>query len=391
MRIVRVVDVIRRIVRDADSTAQSLRETVAGIANQTDLLNRKFEEVVVGIKHQSDLLNRKLDRLIEVVSGRPERSDGASAGAPDALPAPPASAASRSGESETLRQAMERIPLLLADRTYNTSHPEYDARTVRNFPGKILNLDRNCDNPAFRALLRLAKGQKVDDPAWGPVLAAAREEVRSVPHAQETFERQRAVEQYMRELGAKYRAHYVPGWVNLDDALFLYWLVRQARPRTIVQTGVCNGLSSAFMMLALAKNGPDGRLHAIDLPPVFDPNDPAWIVPGKVYGVVIPEGKGSGSLVPDAYRERFALWNGDARELMPRMVDELASIDFFYHDSDHTYDHMMFEFRQARRKLARGGLVVADDISWNASLWDFADEHKVPAYNFKGSVGAAFL
>ena len=38
------------------------------------------------------------------------------------------------------------------------------------------------------------------------------------------------------------------------------------KPRTIVQTGVCNGLSAAFMMLGLVKNGPDGTLHVIDLP-----------------------------------------------------------------------------------------------------------------------------
>jgi hypothetical protein len=113
------------------------------------------------------------------------------------------------------------------------------------------------------------------------------------------------------------------GVVNLDDALFLYWLIRQLKPRTIVQTGVCNGLSAAFMMLALAKNGPDGTLHVIDLPPVFDPKDPAWTEPGKIYGVVIPEGRTTGWLVPDAYRDRFEVWNGDAKDLLPRFRLEL--------------------------------------------------------------------
>jgi predicted O-methyltransferase YrrM len=63
----------------------------------------------------------------------------------------------------------------------------------------------------------------------------------------------------------------------------------------------------------------------------------------------------------------------------------------FYHDSDHTYDHMMFEFRHALRKLTPGGLIVADDISWNAAMWDFADDCGVPSYNIKGAVGAAFF
>jgi predicted O-methyltransferase YrrM len=52
---------------------------------------------------------------------------------------------------------------------------------------------------------------------------------------------------------------------------------------------------------------------------------------------------------------------------------------------------MMFEFREAKRKLRPGGLVVGDDVSWNASVWDFADQYGVPSYNFKGAVGVAFF
>ena len=45
------------------------------------------------------------------------------------------------------------------------------------------------------------------------------------------------------------------------------------------------------MMLGLVKNGDEGTLHVIDLPPLCNPKDLAWTVKGKVYGVVIPEGK----------------------------------------------------------------------------------------------------
>ncbi|MFZ1008138.1 MAG: class I SAM-dependent methyltransferase, partial [Candidatus Sulfotelmatobacter sp.] len=163
------------------------------------------------------------------------------------------------------------------------------------------------------------------------------------------------------------------------------------KPKTIVQTGVCNGMSSAFMMLGLVKNGGDGSLHVIDLPAVFNPKDAGWTVKGKVYGVVIPEGKSSGWMVPDAYRDRFEVWTGDAKVLLPKMVDKVDSIDLFFHDSEHTYNHMIFEFREAKRKLRPGGLIVGDDVSWNASVWDFADQYGVPSYNFKGAVGVAFF
>ena len=412
----KIVDALRRTLGNTDSAAESLRALVAGCANQSDLLNRKFDQViarldnqsgllnrkfdqlvtgldnqsdllnrkfnqiVAGLKNQSDLLNRKFDRLIEGVIRDPEFGNG-TIQAPHALQAPAA----------TLREAMERMPLLIAERTYNTSHPDYDARLVRNFPGHVFNNDKPCTNPAFRALDRLVLEDRVPEQAWDAVLGEALVEVASVPHAAQVFERRSYVERYLSELSRQFHAHYVPGWVNLDDALFLYWLVRQVKPRTIVQTRVCNGLSTAFMMLGLAKNGPEGRLQVIDLPPVFDAQDPAWRIAGKVYGFVIPQGRTSGWLVPDAYRERLDVWNGDAKDLLPRMVEEIDTIDFFYHDSDHSYNHMMFEFQQAKRKLNRGGLVVGDDVSWNASLWDFADEFGVPSYNFRGTVGWRFF
>ena len=280
---------------------------------------------------------------------------------------------------------------MIASKTYNTSHPNYDANLVRNLPGTIFNADKPCNNTVYAELRKLGQGDQVPSQAWDQVLKGALDEAKTVPHAGQVFERRQFIEQYMRDIAKKYRAHYAAGWVNLDDAVFLYWLVRRLKPKTIVQTGVCNGLSSAFMMLALAKNGADGRLHVIDLPPVFDPNDAKWTTPQQVYGVVIPEGRTTGWMVPDAYRDRFEVWNGDAKELMPKLVDKVSSIDMFYRDSDHTYDHMMFEFREAKRKLRPGGLMIGDDISWNASLWDFADQHGVPSYNFKGAVGVAFF
>lgn len=33
--------------------------------------------------------------------------------------------------------------------------------------------------------------------------------------------------------------------------------------------------------------------------------------------------------------------------------------------------------------------MIGDDISWNPSLWDFADQYSVPAYNYKGTMGIA--
>jgi predicted O-methyltransferase YrrM len=296
------------------------------------------------------------------------------------------------GGGETgLRNAKGASPLMFADRTYNTAHLDYEPELVRNFPGKIYNADRPCSNALFLDLRKMARRSAIPDRAWRSVLQEVTKEASSVPGFDQVMERKAYVESYLAELGQRYHSHYVAGWVNPVDAQFLYWVVRHAKPNTIVQTGVSNGLSSAFMMLALAKNGQGGKLHVIDIPAIFDPDDPAWMQKGIVYGVVIPQGKSSGWIVPDIYRDRFEVQIGDAKELLPGLIDRLDKIDMFFHDSDHTYDHMTFEFQQVMRKLAPDGVILADDIGWNASLWDFADKYHIPGYNFRGTIGAAFF
>ena len=167
----RAIDLLKRLVSNADSTANSLKRIdqklnalVAGVANQTELLNRKFDQVIAGLDNQSDLLNRKLNRVIEGIFDQGSAHEGAPgvAGEPQAPPSETA--------SSTLREAMRRIPLLLAERTYNTSHPDYDARVVRNFPGRVFNHDLPCENRAFHALGRLARGNEVADGEWIAVL-----------------------------------------------------------------------------------------------------------------------------------------------------------------------------------------------------------------------------
>jgi predicted O-methyltransferase YrrM len=406
----KLIDVLKRMAGNSDDTAARLREIselqhksydrlseiVAGLDNQSRLLNDKLKELIEGTRNQSSLLNDKLSAIIHrqnlQIEGKllPTR-DGAGDCVDLATIQQRPVSHSGGGPAENLQSALACQPLMVDAKTYNTSHPDYNASVVQNFPGKIFNFEKPCHNNVYAKLRGLAKDDEVPDSVWNQILKDVLEEARSLPHADQVFERRGYIENYMQEITDKYHALYAAGWVNLDDALFLYWLVRNLKPRIIVQTGVCNGLSSAFMMLGLVKNGSDGRLHAIDLPAVFDPRDQAWTEKNKVYGFVIPEGKSSGWMVPDAHRDRFELWTGDAKALLPRMVDQVGSIDIFYHDSNHTYDHMMFEFREAKRKLRPSGLIVADDVSWNKSLWDFADQYGVPSYNFKGAVGVAFF
>ncbi|HEY9792384.1 MAG TPA: class I SAM-dependent methyltransferase [Candidatus Obscuribacterales bacterium] len=294
-------------------------------------------------------------------------------------------------EGSFVSSVWPRNSLLRAPYTYDTTHKDYDANAARNFPNSIINSHMSCRNELFGELLTMSKNGCVPFPVWKKILRDAMKELRRDPYAAEIFKRQRYIEKYFRGARKKHKARYEPGWVNIEDALFLYWLVRRMNPKTIVQTGVANGLSLSVMTLALVKNRSHGRIYAIDYPQVFDPAQAQWTIEGHTYGAVVPEEKTSGWMVPEMYRDRVEVWCGDAKALLPDLVSSVDSIDFFYHDSDHSYLHMMFEFREALRRLSKGGIIVSDDIAWNSSLWDLADEYAVPAYNFRGSMGVAFF
>lgn len=51
------------------------------------------------------------------------------------------------------------------------------------------------------------------------------------------------------------------------------------------------------------------------------------------------------------------------------------SPDIFIHDSEHSYQNMMFEFSWAANNVRPGGLILSDDVSWNDAFEDFLSLH----------------
>jgi hypothetical protein len=53
---------------------------------------------------------------------------------------------------------------------------------------------------------------------------------------------------------------------------------------------------------------------------------------------------------------------GDSRRELPGLMERCAPVDMFYHDSLHTYEHMVWEFGTALPHLGIGGLLASDDV-----------------------------
>ena len=167
-------------------------------------------------------------------------------------------------------------------------------------------------------------------------------------------------------------SRYNTGRLGYEEGIRLYALLRELQPEVAVETGVCNGFSTAFLLLALARND-RGRLYSIDLPEVAGENyEPGTFWEGKG-GAAIPPGKEPGWTIPAELRARWELTTGRSDEQLLRLLERLGPIGFFMHDSEHSYECMAFEFRTAWPAVEPGGLLVADDWNWNDAWSEFCE------------------
>jgi predicted O-methyltransferase YrrM len=123
-------------------------------------------------------------------------------------------------------------------------------------------------------------------------------------------------------------------------------------------------MTSAAILSAMMANG-SGHLYSIDLPALSD----GWA-------------EQTGAAVTPELRARWTYVRGSARRRLPKLIRALGSIDFFVHDSLHTYDNMRFEFGLAWPALRPGGVLIADDIQDSRAF-----DELVPAAPAPGSDG----
>jgi methyltransferase family protein len=143
-------------------------------------------------------------------------------------------------------------------------------------------------------------------------------------------------------------------YIEIEAPLELYALTRLLRPRHIVEVGVSSGVSSAYFLRALERNG-HGTLHSADLPQKQRP--------GRVplYGSwSLPPGKSTGWAVPDSLKTRWDLRIGDKAEVLPLLGEELARVDLFLYDVPHSDPRAYREFSAIDGRFHRGSVALVD-------------------------------
>lgn len=150
---------------------------------------------------------------------------------------------------------------------------------------------------------------------------------------------------------------------------FLHDLSRTMKPKWIVETGTRFGLSAA----QLAMGSPESKVITIDIDPL-----------GKA--------KFAGDATLRKITNVIAL-TGDSRQVRRQLPAECAEVGILYLDSDHSYDVVKAEFSLYLDLVAKGGVVVFDDIHLNEQMrrfWAEVPEPKVELNHLHRLSGAGF-
>jgi predicted O-methyltransferase YrrM len=237
-----------------------------------------------------------------------------------------------------------------------------------------------------RRLYRAARA--VRHPGAALVRRRIRDEVARFLGGRDTlagYEREVRDSGLMEHLLDKGREHYAAvvatgaghslGAIGYTEGVYLYAVLRTARPDVVVETGVANGFSTAFSLLALQANE-TGHLHSVDMPrEVGREYEPGTFYDGEGRAG-IPSGSEPGWLIPPALKERWTLILGRSQEELPPLLERLGTIDIFVHDSEHSFDCMWFEFNAAWPALRPGGLLVSDDVNSTQAFGRFAAQEE---------------
>lgn len=151
---------------------------------------------------------------------------------------------------------------------------------------------------------------------------------------------------------------------ELPQGALLYLLVRAARPRRIVETGVRPGYSTAWMLAALDANGM-GELTSLGPGPTA----------GRGSGV---HEVGVGQFVAPSLRSRWTLALGNTEDRLREILQDAQGVDLFFYDNGPVAARARFELRAAWEALSDRGILLAHHVDANSAWDDFCRLQGLP-------------
>jgi hypothetical protein len=151
---------------------------------------------------------------------------------------------------------------------------------------------------------------------------------------------------------------------ELPQGALLYLIVRAARPRRVVETGVRPGYSTAWILAGLDANGL-GELTSLGPGPTA----------GRSTGV---RDVGVGQFVAPSLRGRWTLALGNSEERLREILARSSGVDLFFYDNGPDSARARFELRAAWEALTDSGILLAHHVDANPAWADFCRLQGVP-------------
>jgi Methyltransferase domain len=140
-----------------------------------------------------------------------------------------------------------------------------------------------------------------------------------------------------------------------DTGLLVYCLLRFLQPSLVLETGVANGHSTFLALRAMAANGA-----------------------GAVYSTDIDTDSGQLLDANDKKPWKFRLLRrSHLRADFDKVLSEVGTVPFFFHDSEHTYAWQMREYEAAWASRSLDSLLLSDDIDASYAFCDFCTRKRL--------------
>jgi predicted O-methyltransferase YrrM len=155
----------------------------------------------------------------------------------------------------------------------------------------------------------------------------------------------------LEEIGAVFQQYYFDGMgaVSRYDAKFLCDLIEESRPKKCFEVGVASGMSTTFILKALAKLTPMSQLVSVDISRQYyaDRSKPV----GYIVDAAIPE-------IGCKYELHFNHWSADAQKFAAD-----GKFDFVFIDAHHSHPWATLDMILVLPFVNPGAWIVFHDIA----------------------------
>lgn len=148
----------------------------------------------------------------------------------------------------------------------------------------------------------------------------------------------------------------------------LYLLTRLLEPDTVLEIGVANGMSTAYLLAGLEDAGSDGKadVYAIDRP-LFESAVRERRGAAGLTGGIVPDEKEAGWIASRELRTKYGhqYYVGDFIEILGDILADLGSVDLVVYDASKDAKEMQWAYERCIDALNPGGMLLSDDVLVN--------------------------